>query len=171
MVASLVRSEASVPPPRSRLAVIYAGADLVDAFAIGLPAGATRDVELLAKAALATFPPWVRALMAIRDRVMRVFRVKGAREIREASQRMRRDAIGFFPVTERASDEIVVGEDDRHLDFRASVLLVDGLLVTTTVVHCHNALGRVYLAVITPFHKLIVRNNLNRAARRGWPQA
>jgi hypothetical protein len=41
--------------------------------------------------------------------------------------------------------------------------------VATTVVHCHNTLGRVYLAVIAPFHRRIVRSALQRAARRGWP--
>jgi hypothetical protein len=40
--------------------------------------------------------------------------------------------------------------------------------VLTTVVHCHNLLGRVYLGVISPFHRLVVRSNLARAARRGW---
>jgi hypothetical protein len=44
-------------------------------------------------------------------------------------------------------------------------------LVSTTVVHCHNMTGRAYLAVIKPFHHLIVRSNLRRTARLGWPTA
>jgi hypothetical protein len=35
-----------------------------------------------------------------------------------------------------------------------------------TVVHCHNWLGRTYLAVISPFHRAIVRATLRRTARR-----
>ncbi|HEV3177687.1 MAG TPA: DUF2867 domain-containing protein [Stellaceae bacterium] len=34
-----------------------------------------------------------------------------------------------------------------------------------TVVHCHNRLGRTYLAVIAPFHRAIAQANLERAAR------
>jgi hypothetical protein len=34
-----------------------------------------------------------------------------------------------------------------------------------TVVHCHNRLGRTYLAVIAPFHRAIARANLEQAAR------
>jgi hypothetical protein len=32
-------------------------------------------------------------------------------------------------------------------------------------VHCHNRLGRTYLAVIAPFHRVIVRATLERAVR------
>lgn len=46
----------------------------------------------------------------------------------------------------------------------------DAAFVTlSTVVHCHNRLGRVYLFAIGPFHRLIVQSGLRRAARRGWP--
>ena len=38
----------------------------------------------------------------------------------------------------------------------------------TTAVHCHNLFGRVYLFVISPFHRLVVRSALARAAARGW---
>jgi hypothetical protein len=41
-------------------------------------------------------------------------------------------------------------------------------VVLTTVVHCHNLFGRIYLRVISPFHRLVVRSNLARAARKGW---
>jgi Protein of unknown function (DUF2867) len=36
-------------------------------------------------------------------------------------------------------------------------------LVAVTVVHCHNLLGRTYLAAVAPFHRIIVRANLERA--------
>ncbi len=38
----------------------------------------------------------------------------------------------------------------------------------TTAVRCHNLFGRVYLFVISPFHRLVVRSVLARAAGRGW---
>jgi hypothetical protein len=36
----------------------------------------------------------------------------------------------------------------------------------TTAVHCHNLPGRVYLMTIAPFHRLIVRSNLERFLAR-----
>jgi hypothetical protein len=64
----------------------------------------------------------------------------------------------------------VMGGDDRHLDFRVAVLLRSGAaagreLVVVTVVHCHNRLGRMYLAMIAPFHRTILLANLERAVR------
>jgi N-acyl-D-aspartate/D-glutamate deacylase len=39
------------------------------------------------------------------------------------------------------------------------------LLIATTVVHSHNALGFTYLNAIRPFHHLVVRANLARCAQ------
>ncbi len=64
----------------------------------------------------------------------------------------------------------MLGEDDRHLDFRTAVTLVHEqerrLLVSTTSVRCHNSLGRLYLATIRPFHIKIVRLGLERLGHR-----
>ena len=61
-----------------------------------------------------------------------------------------------------------IGADDRHLDFRLSLLRrhspTGTLLIATTVVHTHNALGLTYLNAIRPFHHLVVRANLARCA-------
>lgn len=175
--SATTRVRTVAPPAQSSLAALYAGADLADAYAIALPASASGDVEALARAVFGRPSPVFKALMAVRDAVMARFGVKTAGQLR------RRDGaaadarfIDFFRIRARTADELVVGEDDRHLDFRASVLLcprTDGGrdLVATTVVHCRNRLGRVYLAAILPFHRLIVRGNLRRAAQSGWPMA
>ena len=164
--------ERSVPlPTTSALAGTYKGADLADAYAIALPADSSSDIATLAKAALATPAPWVNALMGLRDAIVAPLGVKTSRQLGRRGD----GRIGVFPVRSRSDNEIILGEDDTHLDFRASVLRrpakTGSELVVTTVVHCHNMLGRTYLAAITPFHGLVVRSGLSRAARRGWPGA
>ncbi|WEK00741.1 MAG: DUF2867 domain-containing protein [Candidatus Sphingomonas phytovorans] len=161
-----------VPAPSdSMLAVRYAGADLLDAYAIALPVAATGDIEQLTRAVLARPAGWTRALMRIRDGLMAPLGVKTSAAI---ARNARGESIDFFPVVERSARELVVGENDRHLDFRTSILLRDTAtgegreLVAITVVHCHNLLGRAYLTVIAPFHRVIVKSYLDRAAARGW---
>ncbi|MNW14246.1 hypothetical protein D3C71_2124160 [compost metagenome] len=66
-----------------------------------------------------------------------------------------------------------MGEDDSHLDFRLSVLRhrdagPHGRITMSSVVHCHNAVGRAYILVIRPFHKLIVQRSLARAVKGGF---
>lgn len=176
----MTKARAVPAPPECGLAPLYAGADLLDAYAIALPEGASGDVMVLARATMGERAGWVKALMRVRDGVMALFGVKTSKAIGAAAATRGEGHIGFFPVRGRSEREVIVGEDDRHLDFRASILLrpaagsgADGAgreMVATTVVHCHNRLGRVYLRVIEPFHRVIVRGSLNRAARRGWPQ-
>jgi hypothetical protein len=170
----LRQARAVVVPAESGVAALYPGSNLADAFAIALPAGSTRDVLKLSRWALGYSPSWVVFLLNLRDAIVRPFGVKTARELRAAGTRAGNDHIDIFRIHAVSENEVIVGEDDRHLDFRTSILLrrqpgqLDEL-VATTVVHCHNLLGRTYLAIILPFHRVIVRSMLERAARRGWP--
>jgi hypothetical protein len=166
---TLTKARAVPMPSNSVLAPLYAGADLLDAFAIRLPAEASNDIEVLARAAFERQAWWIRALTCVRDVVMVTVGVTSSRAVGLAAA-ARGPVIGYLPVLSRSATELVVGADDRHLDFRATIQLRavaenERELVTGTVVHCHNRLGRVYLATIAPFHRVIVRANLERAVR------
>src|SRR5204862_3931876 len=107
---------------------------------------------------------------SVRDAVMATVGVKSSRAIGVAAAG-RGPMIGYFPLLSKSARELVVGENDRHLDFRVASLLRTGAaggreLVVVTVVHCHNRLGRMYLWVIAPFHRTILRANLERAVRQ-----
>ena len=150
------------PPAESRISDWYAGASLSDSFAVALPPTAPADIDTLATLLFTDPPLWFTILLAIRDRAVTLFDVKASHALAAA------DHIAFFPVLSRSPDEITIGVDDRHLDFRGSVLLrrPERLLVLTTAVRCHNLLGRAYLAVILPFHILVATSLLRRLRRR-----
>ena len=67
-------------------------------------------------------------------------------------------------------NQIVMGLDDRPLDFR---LCVDGRdigagqqsVTAATVLKPHNRLGRAYLTAVLPFHRLIARTMLAQLGR------
>lgn len=161
---------AAVPlPSGSCIADRFAGADLVDAYAIRLPPDSSRDIETLTRFMLGDEAPWLRLLMGVRDAVVAGFGLKTSATLRRASLEGNLDRVYIFRVYTVAGDEMTLGEDDKHLDFRLSVLRRSDDIVVTTVVHCHNLLGRLYLTLITPFHRLVVKAILRRAARRGWP--
>jgi Protein of unknown function (DUF2867) len=165
-------------PSESRAARCYATTDLADAYAIRLPAGASTDPEVLARFIFAQQPPLVAPLLRLRDTLVAAFGIKTSRQLASAPAGGRRPRVGIFRVYETLADEIVLGEDDKHLDFRVSVLRRPATaaanspddLVLSTFVHCHNRLGRAYILLIAPFHRAIVRATLQRAARAGWPQ-
>jgi hypothetical protein len=165
----MLKAHAIPVPSDCVLAPLYAGADLLDAFAVHLPAGANDDLEVLARAGFERQAWWIRALTRVRDAMMATVGVKSSRAIGAAAA-TRGPVIGFFPLLSKSARELVVGEDDRHLDFRVAILLRTGAagareLVVVTVVHCHNRLGRAYLALIAPFHRVIAQASLEQAAR------
>jgi hypothetical protein len=159
------------PPPQSRLADWYRGADLLDAFAVQLPEGVGSDVRAIGEAVLGQQAPWFKALLRIRDGVVRHLGVQTSAEIRQADDG--RERIDFFPILSTHRDELILGEDDRHLDVRISLLIEGGVhgpdrVVATTVVRSHNLVGRAYLLAIGPFHRLAVKSYLRRAAEAGF---
>ncbi len=78
--------------------------------------------------------------------------------------------IGVFRIIERTETEVVLGENDRHLDFRVSLLLVrtgQGTeLSISTLVRMHNLLGRGYFALVRPFHRYLVPIMARNTAQR-----
>jgi hypothetical protein len=162
-------------PVESRITSVYQRPNLADAYSIELPQGTARDPELLARFIFSYEPPWVSALMGVRDSVVSVFGLKTGRSLRSLGEQSHR--IGIFKLYEKNSNEVLVGEDDNHLNFRASVLYREpstpasnASLVFSTVVDCHNLLGRTYLTLIAPFHRLVVKSFLRQAAEVGWPR-
>jgi len=160
-------------PPGSRATTFYRAPNLADAYAVRLPDGATHDPERLARFMFTTQAPWVARLMWWRDRIVAVFGIKTSTQLQTARMAGTTRRLLFFRIYEQDAHEILLGEDDRHLDFRVSVRVEPAggatQVILTTVVQCHNLLGRVYLRVIAPFHRMVVRSTLQRAARTGWP--
>ncbi len=160
------------PPTQSQLADSYAGAQLADAFAVSLPPTAPLDAMSLAQAALSAPPRWFRLLLAIRDAMVRPFGLKTSAAMREHLASSGVAHVDIFRVLSVTPCEVIFGEADRHLDFKLSILVrpLDGgqghEAVATTVVRCHNALGRFYLALILPGHVVVARSHLAAAARR-----
>lgn len=160
-------------PPQASITGLYPRHHLADAYAVTLPAGATANPEELARFIFARQPGWANVLMALRDAIVSLFGLKTARQLTGASGAR----VGIFKIYSSLAQEVVLGEDDSHLDFRLSLLCApsgsggEQRLVLSTVVHCHNLLGRSYILLIAPFHRLIVRSSLRRAARIGWPRS
>jgi hypothetical protein len=66
-------------------------------------------------------------------------------------------------ISEHADHEMVIGLDDKHLDFRIGVTTFGGHVTAITSFKTHNWLGRAYWAVVRLFHRPIVRAMLRQA--------
>jgi hypothetical protein len=165
-------------PPESRIAKAYALTNLADAYSIELPTGASTNPELLARFIFSHQAPWISYLMVVRDAVVGKAGLKTAKALTALGAASGTGRLGIFKIYSTSPTEVVLGEDDKHLDFRLSVLCTHQPspggkrhLTLSTVVHCHNRLGRLYILLIAPFHRLVVQSSLRQAARVGWPLA
>jgi hypothetical protein len=150
----------AVAPPADTMPLL-AGAQFSDAFSITV----TEDIDArhAAERMMTRASPWVDALLVLRNIIVAPFGLKDGKHNGSNS-----DIIGIFPVVSQTPNRLVAGFDDKHLDFRVVVdvsAAKPGRSVTaTTLVMTHNLLGRVYLAIIMPFHKLVVKSMLRRVA-------
>ena len=160
----------SLAPEAATLPAL-AGADFADAYRL-VVVGPALDAADAARRIFSRTPRWISALLALRNRLVALIGLRGTEEAaagkNASSGKMRR--IGFFPIVSQTADRIVMGFDDWHLDFRVVVDVAtlggDRRQVTaTTLVRTHNWVGRAYLALIMPFHRIIVRTMLAQAAR------
>lgn len=158
-------------PSESLVKAMYAAPDLADAYSIHLPSNASKDPEVLARFIFARLPPWMISLMKTRDALVSGFGLKTARHLKSIAAEESNGRVGIFKIYDKEPTELVLGEDDKHLNFRLSFLHSDSpsQLILSTVVHCHNRWGRLYILLIAPFHRLVVRSCLGNAARVGWP--
>lgn len=114
-------------------------------------------------------PKWVEKLFALRNNVVAMFGLKTSEKIADRNALInsfkceKGEQIGLFRVYDKTKNEVLLGEDDKHLNFRVS-LFIEQLphdsttkkLVISTTVKFHNWLGRLYFLPVRPFHTLIV---------------
>ncbi len=142
-------------PPASALRSLHRPGDFLDCYSV---ASTLSPREAAAKGL--ALPGWASGLMALRSALVRPFGLKTGTSGQP-----------IFPTCHETEDEIVLGTDDRHLDFRIGLYRQDGRLYMSTWVHPPNVWGRAYLALVMPAHVLISRGAVARMATDGTGQS
>jgi hypothetical protein len=125
--------------------------DYEDAYAVTIPPGAPTDPEEWAAAILDSLPGWVAALLRLRNLAVAPFGLNTGSPRANDHRRLP------FPLIDRTDDEVLLGVDDRHLDFRFSVLVRAGTVTGSTAVYLHSTVGPVYFVPVRVIHPTVVR--------------
>ncbi len=121
------------------------------------------------------FPVWFKGLLEIRNVFAKFAGLNTGRGNKEEEEKSKKEQemgerIGFFKVLDQTEEEIYMGENDKHLNFRVSVFLKkkkeQSLFSMATTVHFNNWLGRVYFVPVKIVHRLVVPLLLKRAVRK-----
>jgi Protein of unknown function (DUF2867) len=132
--------------------------------------------------ALATFleitshtPAWMNALMSVRNQMVRMVglkhlgSMKAKHAVKPAGAYRVGERIGIFTLEHLQVDEVIAGDNDKHLHVRVSLrkhsVAGKPVVSISTVVHIHNTLGHLYMSVVGPVHRVIVPLMLEQAIR------
>jgi hypothetical protein len=147
--------------PKSDADELLVGAQFIDAYDVTVE-DPILDARRAAERTLGSSPAWIKSLLAVRNLVIAPFGLKTGDQKKTGAS----DVIGIFPVVTESPDRLLLGFDDKHLDFRVVVDVASAgshcRVTVTTLVRTHNLLGRVYLAAVLPFHRIVVRSMLRQ---------
>jgi hypothetical protein len=121
----------------------------------------------IAKAFFSSAPKWSEKLFDLRNKIVSVFGLKTPDKHINREEQLKNftcqvgSSLGLFNIYAKTENEVILGEDDKHLNFRISLLKEDNQLenkklTITTVVEFNNWFGKLYFLPVKPFHKLIV---------------
>lgn len=138
----------------------------------------------IARTFLTSSPKWVGVLFSFRNKVVGLFGLKPSGKHADRQKQLENlnwepgTQVGLFKVFNKTNNEVVLGENDKHLDFRVSLfidkqsnsILKKTLTISTTVIF-NNRVGRLYFFLVRPFHKLIVPSMLRGTIKELEKQA
>ena len=122
-----------------------------------------------------SFPKWFMALMYTREQIAKWIGLKTAHGMDvkgqlEAFEGKVGQSIALFHVLGSNQREVMLGENDKHLNFRFSFLVYPSgnkqEISGATTVKYNGWLGRVYFFFVKPVHRLIMRVMMRKIARR-----
>jgi hypothetical protein len=160
----------SVLPTESILLLENKKYDFVDSFAGKIIDGdSSVTIQQVGKAFFTSSPTWVDKLFTLRNKIVSIFGLKTSGKITNRKTQLDHfkcevgEQLGLFKVFSCTKNEVIIGEDDKHLNFRVSLYIEDDNtsatlknLVISTTVEFNNWFGKLYFLPVRPFHKLIV---------------
>ncbi|MCU7698919.1 DUF2867 domain-containing protein [Acinetobacter sp. AYS6] len=109
-------------------------------------------------------PQWIEWSMNLRNKITSKIGLKDLGSFKQIDPHKKEndyvvgDRIGIFTLLQRTENELVIGDDDKHLNVTLSIYKNEKTqeLTVTTIVHIKNLLGRIYMLPVIPAHRKIV---------------
>lgn len=164
-------------PPKSIINESFGKADYLDIYSISFQNPQNYSIDYLTGLFFTSMPNWIKNLLSFRNFIVKFFGLQGGDidQLKEPDKSVHyvigSEAV-IFKVSDRNDDEIVMADNDKHLNFRTSLMIEKTddndifNFYSATIVHYNNIWGRLYFLPVKPFHKLIIRTMLRIASNR-----
>jgi hypothetical protein len=131
--------------------------DFVDTFST---TNHINNIEEITNLVFNTTPKWINSLFAIRNKIASLFGLKTEMPNDYNENYKVGGYVKFFKIFSISDNEVILGADDSHLNFRA-VINNDKSdsynIKVITLVEYNNLKGKIYMGIIKPFHRQIVK--------------
>lgn len=137
------------------------------------------DITTFLKLFIRSGPKWADHLLVIRDKIVGLFGLNTTEQITKNKNQIDHavyntgEQLGIFKLYDKSESEFLLGEDDKHLNFRVSLLIEqidlekdERRFSITTAVKFNNMFGRIYFYPVKPVHRLIVRTTLKNIVQQ-----
>lgn len=171
-----MKSQKTTPPESPLIKQNFSPVHYSDSFRTEFSSSQHINVDDLVYAFFDSSPKWIEKLFTLRNAIVKMLGLKVSdlndrKRQRELFKVEKGNGLGLFKVFDKSDNEVLLGEDDKHLDFRVLFLLIQNgnsnyVFTLTTPVRFHNAFGRFYFAIIKPFHQFIVPAMMNNIVKK-----
>lgn len=128
------------------------------------------DLATISNLVFGTVPKWIEFLLKLRNSIVKVFGLKVEKPTDFHTNFKVGGYVGFFKIYSIRENEIILGADDKHLNFRVSIYNSNERefnIKVTTLVEYNNNFGRWYMAIVKPFHHIVVKVMVKQACKSG----
>jgi hypothetical protein len=140
--------------------------DFVDTFST---TNHINNIEEITNLVFNTTPKWINSLFAIRNKIASLFGLKTAMPNDYNKNYKVGGYVKLFKIFSISDNEVILGADDSHLNFRA-VINNDKSdsynIKVITLVEYNNLKGKIYMGIIKPFHRQIVKIMVTNAYKQ-----
>ncbi len=124
------------------------------------------NLEDITKLVFATMPQWVVSLLKFRNVLVKIIGLKSEKPEDYNEDFKIGGYMGFFKIIYITDNEVILGANEDHLNFRALVKRNSSErfnVIVTTLVEYNNKTGKMYMSFVKPFHRIVVKNMVKQA--------
>jgi hypothetical protein len=117
-------------------------------------------------------PVWINSLLSIRNKIVKLLGLKdvgqlgGVDYINHSDFDELTDAkLDLFTIESFSENEMILTLNDKHLNIKMAILKRKHTnkieVIVSTIVNFNNKLGKIYMFIISPFHRLVIMRLMN----------
>ncbi len=126
----------------------------------------TDDMETVTKLVLDNRAKWIDTLLVLRNKIVRFFGLKTTIPEDYSTDFKVGGYVSFFQIYSITENKIILGANDKHLNFRVVIrneFSNNYNIKVVTLVEYNNSFGKFYMAIVKPFHKIVLKSMVKKA--------